>query len=383
MVGRTLLALVLLVAAGLIGWRVLGPTEVLQPATDGYPVAERRGPGVTGRAASAPLIVDGRIRVFAAPRLVKADAPVGARTMTTPRWSFRRWPQQLNGIVAVGTTVVSRWSDGELVALDARTGRITWRAAGPAAGGWTGEGSGATAVWAPPGLATAGAVVVARGGGRVAAFDAGTGAARWQGDCAGPGFLTTGSRLICGAQVRDAGTGAAVTGWPAGPHTPVGCGVASSTCAGVRDAAGRGWLTAGPQPQRAAALDAPDGTALMVERTTAAGRVPSAFAFTTGATVVARSPVTGGELWRWTGPGGATVLGSGPDTVYLLTGDRNLVALDASTGEVRMRFPLMASREGTDWTPGGHQVAGGYVVVERRVTAGSITIEPFILAATG
>ncbi len=382
-VGRTLLALVLLAVAGLIGWRVLSPAEVLHPATDGYPAAERRGPGVTGKTASAPLIVDGRIRVFAAPRMVKADAPVGAKTMSTPRWSFRRWPQQLNGVAAVGTTVVGHWSDGELVALDARTGRIAWRADGPAAGGWTGEHTGATAVWAPPGLHTAGPVVLARGGGRVAAYDAGTGAAHWQGDCAGTGFTTAGGQVICGGVVRDAATGAPVAGWPAGPYTAVGCGVASSGCAGVRDAAGQGWLTAEARPQRATALDAPDSTALIVERTTAAGRVPSAFAFTTGPTVVARSPLTGGELWRWTGPGGATVLGSAPDTVYLLTGDRNLVAVDASTGEVRMRFPLVVSREGTDWQPGGHQVAGGFLAVERRTADGPFATESIVLAATG
>ncbi len=380
---RTVLALVLLAAAGLIGWRVLRPAEVLHPATDAYPAAEQRGPGVTGKVASAPLIVDGRIRVFAAPRLVKADAPVSAKTMTTPRWSFRRWPQQLSGVVAVGTTVVSRWSDGELVALDGRTGEIVWRADGPAAGGWTGERTGATVVWAPPGLLTAGSVVLARGEGRVAAFEARSGAARWQGECAGAGFTTAGSQLICGDVVRDAATGAVAVGWPAGPYAAVGCGVASSGCAGVRDAAGQGWLTAGAAPQRAAALDAPDSTVLMVERTTATGRAASAFAFTTGDTVIARSPLTGGELWRWSGPGGATVLGSGPDAVYLLTADRLLVAVDAATGEVRMQFPLVVSREDTDWVPAGRQVAGGFVAVERRIGDKPFGAESIVLAATG
>ena len=380
---RTLLALVLLAAAGLIGWRVLAPAEVVEPATGGYPAPERRGPGVTGRTADAPLIVDGRIRVFAAPRMVKADAPVGAKTMTTPRWSFRRWPQQLSGIVAVGATVVSRWSDGELVALDARTGRVAWRAGGPAAGGWPGERNGMTAAWAPPDLFTAGSLVLARGAGRVTAVDVGTGATRWQGDCAGAGFTTAGALLVCGDRVRAAATGAVLPGWPAGPYTPVGCAVASSGCAGLRDGAGRGWLATGARPERATALDAPDSTALIVERSTAGGRVPSAFAFSTGATVVARSPLTGDELWRWSGPGGATVLGSGPDTVYLLTADRLLVAVDASTGEVRLRFPLVVSREGTAWTPGGHLVAGGYVVVERREGDEPFAPESFVLAAVG
>ncbi len=380
---RTLLALVLLVAAGLTGWRVLRPAEVLEPATDTYPAVARPGPGVTGRTASAPLIVDGRIRVFAGPRLVKADAPVGARAMSTPRWSFRRWPQQLNGVVAVGATVVTRWSDGELVALDGRTGRIAWRAHGPPAGGYIGDRTGAATVWAPPGLLTAGSVVLAHGAGRVAAFDADTGVARWQGGCGGDAFTTAGGRLVCGDVVHDAASGATVPSWPSGPFTALGCGVATSGCAGMRDAAGRGWLVTGPAPEPSAALDLPDSTVQMVERTTAAGRVPSAFAFTTGATVIARSPLTGGELWRWSGPSGATVLGSGPDTVYLLTGDRQLVAVDASTGEVRLQFPLVVNREGTDWTPGGWQVAGGYVAVERRTPDGPFAPETVVLAATG
>lgn len=383
LVVRTSLALVLLAVAGVIGWRVLSPAEVLHPATGVPPAAGARGPGVTGKVASAPLIVDGRVRVFAAPRLVKADGPVSARTMATPRWSFRRWPQQLNGVVAVDTTVVTRWSDGELVALNSGTGRIVWRADGPAAGGWTGERTGATTVWAPPGMVTAGPVVLARGGGRVTAFDSGTGATRWQGECAGDSFTTGGNHLVCGAVVRDAGSGAAVTGWPAGPYTAVGCGIASSGCAGVRDRAGAGWLTTGGGPQRAVALDAADSTVLVVPRMTASGRVASAFAFSTGATVVARSPVTGGELWRWSGPGGATVLGSAPDTVYLLTADRKLVAVDAGSGQVRLRFPLVVSREGTDWTPGGRQVAGGYVAVERRTPDGPFALESFVLAAAG
>jgi hypothetical protein len=151
----------------------------------------------------------------------------------------------------------------------------------------------------------------------------------------------------------------------------------------MRDAAGQGWLTAGAAPERSAVLDAPDSTVHMVERTTADGRASSAFAFSTGATVIARSPLTGGELWRWSGPGGATVLGAGADIVYLLTGDRQLVAAEASTGEVRLQFPLVVGKEGTEWIPGGHQVAGGYLAVERRTPDGPFAPETVVVAATG
>ncbi len=118
-------------AAGIIAYRVLAPAEVSTPARDDYPARSMPDPGVTGRLPVAPLIVDGRLRVYAAPRQVYADQPVDSRSRRTPYWSFRRWPASLDAVVASGTTVVSRWSDGQLVAIDARTGRVAWRAAGP------------------------------------------------------------------------------------------------------------------------------------------------------------------------------------------------------------------------------------------------------------
>lgn len=379
---RSLLALVLVIVAGLIGWRVLSPAEVLDPATDSYPAAPARGPGVTGKTAAAPLIVDGRIRVFAAKRQVKADAPVDARTAYTPRWSLRRWPQQLNGVVAIGTTVVTRWSDGVLVAIDGRTGRIVWRADGPDAGGYIGGRTGAATVWAPPGLLTSGTTVVVRGGGRALALDVLTGRTRWQADCRAPSFGTAGGQLVCGAVAYEVVTGKVAAGWPTGPFTEVGCAVAHSTCAGLRDVAEQGWLTGAGKPQRAAALDTPGSTAQLVPRSTATGRVASAFAFSTGAAVVARSPVTGGELWNWSGTGRTTVLGAGPDSVLLLTGDRQLVTVDASTGEVRTQFPLAVGTESTDWTPGLWQVVDGYVAVERLDRDGQpFTVETVVIAA--
>ena len=196
---RALLALVLVAAAGLIGWRVLRPASLLSPGS--IPPAPVVGPGVTGRTASPPLLVDGRLRVFASKRQVRADGPISLKTMYTPSWSFRRWPQQVSGVVAAGTTVVSRWSDGLLVAVDGLTGRELWRAGGPAAGGFT---DARTAVWSPPGLfATADTVLVSFRG-RVRAFAAATGASLWERDCAGP---------VCGGvTLRSAGSFGPVTG---------------------------------------------------------------------------------------------------------------------------------------------------------------------------
>jgi hypothetical protein len=337
---RWLIALLLLAEAGFIGWRVLAPAEVIDAAFDPYPPTVTVAPGVTGETAKAPLIVQGRIRVFAAKRQVSADAPVSAKTTYTPRWSYRRWPAQLNGVVAAGRMVITRWSDGKLVAIDGGSGRVAWRADGPAAGGYSGLSTGAETVWAPADLVTAGTTVLAAG----AAHDTATGALRWRSGCP-DGFTTAGGAYVCGGVVYAAGTGVRLDGWPAGPLTPLDCGVARSGCGGFRSGAGETWLASGARPVRIAGRPSP-----------AAG---------IGLRIDGRSVVTPG--WRWNAPAGQTVslLGSSGGRVYLLTSARDLVAVDAATGGVRSTFPLAVGTEATTWTPGRWQVADGYVAMER------------------
>jgi outer membrane protein assembly factor BamB len=334
---RVLLAFVLLVAAGVVGWRVLAPAEVVARAKDPYPPVVAHPPGVTGETMRAPLIVQGRIRVFAAKRQVSADAPVDAKTSYTPRWSYRRWPAQLNGVVAVGRTVISHWSDGKLVAIDGASGTVVWRAAGPPAGGYTGLSTGAATVWAPPGLATAGTTVLVSGRSQVIAYDADTGGVRWRATCAGDGFATTGGAFVCGNAVYDAASGARLAGWPSMPLTPLDCGVARSACGDFR-AGGDTWLASGPRP------------------------VPAS-----GRTINIAGGTVDAGTWRWTAAAGQTValLGSGPSVVYLLTSTRDLVTLDAATGVVRSSFRLAVGTEKTTWTPGLWQAADGYVAIER------------------
>jgi hypothetical protein len=267
LVGRALLALVLVAGAALIGWRVLRPAELLSPGS--IPAGGLLPPGVTGRTALPPLLVDGRLRVFASKRQVRADGPISLATMYTPSWSFRRWPQQLSGVVAAGTTVVSRWSDGLLVALDGLTGRELWRAGGPAAGGFTDS---RTAVWSPPGLFASDDLVLVQQAGWVRAFAAATGAARWARPCAGP---------VCG------------------------------------DVALR----------------------------------------------------TAGSLGPVTGP-------------FELTADRRLVLRSAS-GSAVAEFPLKTDKESSlDWVPGGWQMAGGYLAVERLKPDGSPFAQESVLIAS-
>ena len=233
------LTLVALLAAAAVIWRVLKPAEVLATATGAEPVAVVRAPEVTGRLTIAPLIVAGKIRVYTAKRQLRADGPVDAKTLYTPSWSYRRWPEQLNGVVAVGSTVVSRWSDGVVVALNGLTGALLWRADGPAAGDYTGLRTGAETVWAPPGMFTTAGEVLVTGGGQVFTFKLADGSVQRSPGC-GDGFTTLGGQYVCQ------------------PVTPLGCGVASSGCAGYRDASGQGWLTTSATPVRTPGLDAPE-----------------------------------------------------------------------------------------------------------------------------
>jgi hypothetical protein len=350
---RWLLAVVLVVAAVLFGWRVLAPAEVLAPASTPYPALPVHRPGVTGRTSVAPLIVDGRIRVYAAKRQVRADAPVDGKTLFTPRWSFRRWPQQLAGVVAIGPTVISRWSDGELVAIDGRTGEIAWRSAGPQAPGYTGHRTGAATVWAPPGLHVAAGAVVVTAARKVTAYDVGTGTRRWQIDvpaaCA-DGFTTVGHQYLCATGAYDTRSGQPLGDWPAGPYTPLDCDVAASDCTALRDGAGRGWFVDGMAPRPAAALDRPGSTV-------AAGHV--FFPIDGG---LATADPAGGIGRRF--PEGQ-VLGASYGNVVLLGADRRLREVDPATGTVVADYRLAVGIEPSSWKPGLHQVASGYVAIER------------------
>lgn len=375
---RVVAAVVVLAGAALIGWRVLAPAEVFEPAAGAYPVAAVVAPGVTGKTTLAPLIVDGRLRVYAGARLVKADGPVEAKTMYTARWSYRRWPERLTGIVAVAATVITRWSDGAVVALDARTGKLAWRAAGPRAEPFAGR-TGSAAVWAPPDLHTAGTSVLITDGRRLIARAIADGAQRWAVDlppgCA-DGFVTAGGRYVCGSGAWDVLSGGAVRGWPTGPFTAVGCDVARSGCAGLRDGSGQGWLTGGRLPERAPALDPPDATA-------AADLVLTASA---GAVVATRA---GRELWRRPGP--AQVLGARAGRAVLLTPDRRLIVLDAATGTQRTEFPLYVPTERVEaWKPAGWQLTDGHLAMERLLPAAGTdpdepnhfyTVDPVVIAA--
>lgn len=421
---RIVVAVAALLATAVVAatvYRVLAPAEVSTPARGAYPAAADPAVGVVGRLPVAPLIVDGRLRVYAAHRQVYADRPVDGRHRTTPYWSYRRWPAELDSVVASGTRVVTRWSDGRLVALDARTGRVAWDADGPTpVGERTVRRTGAATVWAPRGVFVARApdgrqVVAAAGAEWMRAVDLADGRELWRshtsvtvppgdGSDAAAGCRdvvgTTGSGQLlivdsCAGpavvEFRDAATGAVGVRWrPPGAGdrlvaTPVGCGNGRTGCAGLRtaapgDDAGRGWLLGTGEPVPAPALDRPGaelvgGTAVVV-----VDGVP-----------VGRSARTGAELWRRPDLPVARLIAVQPGRVHLLTGTNDLVTLDPATGEQRSWFALNAGSDGIGWAPGAAYAADGFVAVERLREPVDpmgddqryyLTSEPVILAAT-
>ncbi|GAA1598223.1 PQQ-binding-like beta-propeller repeat protein [Actinoplanes couchii] len=397
---RILAAALLLVVSGLIGWRVLAPTELSSTATEPYPSASAPIQGVTSRLNVAPLIVDGRVRVYAAKNQVRADGPVTAEQVYTALWSYRRWPEQLNAVAASGTTLVSRWSDGKIVALNGLTGEVVWRADGPEAPGFAGHRTGAATVWDPPGLRLAAGTVVVTQDQDLAGYDLSTGSVLWKtsvpAGCS-EGFTTTGGAYVCATGAYDVSSGAPVDGWPTAPYQPVGC--VTSGCAAFRDGAGQGWLATSAKPRRAPALDDSGATiaaGVIITVSSSASESPSPSSSTAPSPVVVSpgpgpsspsgvsssgaspsgvSPssassesvvgraVDGAALWITSGP--ARVLGESSGTVLLLSPENQLTGVDARTGSVRFAFPLAMKKDSTDWKAGLYHVTDGYLAIER------------------
>jgi len=420
--GGVAVGLVVLAAGTVIAYRVLAPAEVSTPAGY-YPPAPGVGPGPVAKLTAAPLIVDGRLRVYATTRQVRADGPIDALTQVTPAWSFRRWPEQLVGVAAVGAVVASRWSDGELVVLDARTGEVTWRTAGPVPDqtGYAGRRTGARTVYTPTGLHTATtsddgrSILLVRGGPELRGIALATGRELWRvaldgEDCRGEGFSTTGGHFAVvnscapapSIEFYELSTGELVEQWRpdgAGPGLavePLDCAAARSDCAGLRTTGAgqsRGWLVDGPGPVAAPALDPVnawlvDGNAIR----SAPG----------GVEVTAHTARTAERRWRWRAPGpsvgwpasrdtepgaedgdpgrgaagqsgdawpdggtGHRVIMVQPGRVHLLTPARELITLDSGTGAELSRFVLARPKEQTDWVPGRVYALGGFVAIER------------------
>jgi outer membrane protein assembly factor BamB len=366
-------AALVLAALAVVGYRVFAPHEMLTRPAVAYPeLAVIRDQRPFSELRAAPLVVDGRLRVYAEKWRVWSDAPVGGRYEATPYWAYRRWPAQVVGVATADTTigpvVISQWSDGKIVALDARRGEVAWRASGPDPGGkYDGRRTGAATVYEPRSLLTARSgvrtVILATGDGSVRAFDAAAGnllwnrslprgcrPALWTGttavalpDCTGPSLTFV-----------DALSGRDLARWsppaPGGPE-PALCVLGRSQCRLVTVSGGAwllgrsGVLTAVPVLEPGALL-AGDWVV-----------------YPTRGGVGARPLTSNSPLWSWKGR--ARLVAADRTGVYLLTDDMMVLGLSPSTGR-RTVIGCATSVPNEQWRPGHvYPTGGGYLALER------------------
>ncbi len=367
-------ALVLLAGSAAIAYQVFAPNEILESPTVPYPEAQViTDERPFSELVAAPLVVDGRLRVYAEKWRVWSDAPVGARYQTSPYWSFRRWPAQVVGVTLAptvngGTVVVTQWSDGEIIAIDARRGVIAWRDSAPIAGSrsYDGRRTGASVVYTPRSLVTARApdrtVVIVTAPHSMIGFDASTGARLWSRELTGAcePAAWTGAGLVAvpvcdRAELTffDAASGEERGGWaspdPSTAPVPGLCESSRSECR-VATVGYRTWqlgadavLTPVPDLERAAQL--------------AGERV----IYQTGLGVAARRIDDLEPLWTWQGRGQLIVADS--VGVYLLTEDRTVLQLSPATG--RLVAVGCAAAPNQNWQLGHVYAAGNYLALER------------------
>ncbi len=371
--------LIVLAGVAVVGYRVFAPHESLTRPTVPYPdvvlITDER-PYSELRA--APLVVEGRLRVYAEKWRVWSDAPVGERYESTPYWAFRRWPAQVVGVVAASTAagpmVVTQWSDGEIIALDARRGAIAWRAVVPIGErNYDGRRTGASVVYEPRSLLTArlgdGPVLLVTGPGAVHAFDPTTGARLWQrqvqAGCEPSAW--TGATLLALPDCGEPGITlvAATDGRVRGRWTPPDkavtprptlCERSRSECRLVT-VDGQTWLL-GADAKLTAVPALEPGAMLAGERVI----------YPTRTGVAARRLAEKAPLWTWTGRG--SLISADGAGVYVLTDDRTVLGLSPATGHLVV-LGCASSRPNEEWQVGHvYPTGAGYLVLER------ITAEP-------
>ncbi|MFI5840378.1 hypothetical protein ACIA8K_11795 [Catenuloplanes sp. NPDC051500] len=377
-------AVVLLVLGVTAGVRVLGPAEVLTVTTSiqSRPIA--RVPGTAGLLYWAPLVV-GDYRVFAGDRLIRADYPYNGTTERTPSWSLRRWPQSLLGMVSSGELVISRWSDGDLVAIRVRDGARAWRAEGPEsapdAGTPRDRRTNEQVSWTPPDLYTAVdsagvALVVVRGENAVRVYDATTGQERPQieADCGPKSFTSADGRYACqtsaGLSVYDLASGTKYDWAYPDKFKADSCFLGSSRCGLIREdkLKGKAFRFTDTGVQAAPQADV-DGA-----------KVWGDIVFTTDSarTATATNMATGAVLWTWPGreyDKNLRVLAVQEGRVHLINLENRLITLDSATGaQISLfAFGVPISKETGEelhWTPGPSYAQDNLVVsVRRRVKA--------------
>ncbi|HZM76458.1 MAG TPA: PQQ-binding-like beta-propeller repeat protein [Candidatus Limnocylindrales bacterium] len=381
---------VLLAATGVIAWRVLRPAEVSTPATTSLPEVVRPAPGALGVLISAPLVIDDRIRVYAKKREVWADGPPSYHYERSAYWAYRRWPAEVTGVLAVKADqplVVTAWSDGALVAIEAETGNVAWRVedGSPLGEEYDGRRTGSQTVYTPPGLFSAGPSTFVTADEEVTARSVATGQTLWTvpspllsrpahppsrgpdaPKCRGDALTTVGEQLMlldtCTKIIArlDVSSGQSLPSMPAEAVEPVSCRVGHSDCAAMRVTANgtvTGWTLTGPTPARLAPLAAPgslyDGQNVIVPE---AGSSLSAV------------DAEGQALWTWrpTAPAPFRLLAADRNRVLVLESDGTLVSLNPTNGRFKsFASALMEHEPDRPYDVSQSYVSGSYVVLER------------------
>jgi outer membrane protein assembly factor BamB len=379
--GLAAITAILLGVTAVVAWQVLRPAEVSTPATTTLPkVVAQPEPGGLGILVSAPLVIDDRIRVYAKKREVWADGPPSSQYERSAYWAYRRWPAEVTGILAANADrplIVSAWSDGVLVAVEAETGDVAWRVEGgePLAEQYDGRRTGAETVYHPPGLYAAGQSTFITVGEQITARSVASGQTLWTAplpdtpECLGDTFTTTGGHLLLHNKCTETLTRLEVSKghlvappMPAEAVEPVSCRVGHSDCVAMRvttdDGVVSGYLLTGAAPAALPLLDAPrslyDGQNVLV---------PEA-----GLTSLSAVDPDGQVLWTWrpAASGPFLLLSADRTRVLLLESDSTLVSLDPATGRLRSHASLLMQHEPQrpydvrDW-----YVSGSYVVLER------------------
>jgi outer membrane protein assembly factor BamB len=344
----------------------------------------------------APLIVDGRLRIFADRHGVTADGPLDAVPDERPYWSLRRNWVDLLTVVAMGTSVVSLWDDGELVALDARTGAISWRVdtVPTKEARYPGNRTGSSTVYPLDSLFTAAGdngrgVVLHVNDNQLSAYDAAAGTPLWHktldgpvSNCYVPGFTTATGEYITqdycqgreSVEFYSMSTGVLKRTW-APPSVesdlglfPAGCLVGRSQCSAMMALPGGPpsfWAFTEDEP--APALGATNPT-MKVAGDVAIEPVDPLVPRPTS--MVGRDLLTGTQRWRWDSPGGEVeIVATEPDAVHVLTSNRDLITIDARSGRTRSTVSLLRPGDSPQWWVGTTYASDGFVVVERLVAA--------------
>jgi len=368
------IAAVLTVAAGVTVWRVLRPTEVVNPAAVAYPTTLDLVPGKVGALVTTPLIIDDRLRVYAKNREVWADGPANYHYELSAYWSYRRWPAEVVGAVVVRgehPIVVTAWSDGMLVGIDATAGTVAWRVQSDVlASDYTGRRTGANTVYVPPGLLTSGSTIITVSSKAIRGYRP-DGIEAWKRplitatQCHGDEFTSEEQLLVvdtCTHQLHRIrvtdGSDLPTINISATSVERVSCEAEHSPCQGFR-AAGKAWITRGTDAVESRTLAAAgsvlvDGVVITPDR-------PD-----NGTELTGVDETSGATVWRWKAPAPIQLLMAGSDRIFVLLNDRTLATVNPHNGADLTRSGINLLYEPT--TPYAVRLAytsHRYIVLER------------------